>query len=700
MNPSLTPFFKPKGVAILGASSKPNKLSYGILENLLQYNYKGEVYPVNPNADQILGVKVYTQLSEVPDPVDLAVIVLPVGMILESMRDCAERGIKAVIIITGGFREVGGEGAEIERKTLEFARENGMRVIGPNCVGTMDMSSGLNTTFIKGMPRRGPIAFISQSGAVCGGVVDLVLESEIGFSHFASLGNEMDVSEADMIAYFGDDPDVRVIAVYLEGVQDGPRFIEEARRVSRIKPIVMLKAGRNNAGARAVSSHTGSLAGSYAAYQAVFDQTGVIEVETLAELFNVAWALGTQTLPQGKRVAIATNAGGAAALLADNLSANGAELAELTEDTQAGLRAKLNPSAQVANPVDMLGGAEPADYLWSLEQMMRDENVDVLAPVLVPQALVDPLGVAQAWAQAAAQTHKTMLTCLMGERSVREARAFLNRASVPVYQYPDQVGPVLRAMRKYDCNLHKPAYKVVEAKIAEKIAVRAVLDANARRQSLGEFETRKILEAYGITNVLGGLAANAQQAVAIAREVGFPVAIKIVSESLLHKTDAGGIVLNLTDAESLSLAFNQLLERIGSNFPQASIAGAMVEKMAPKGLELIVGMRRDPTFGPMMMFGMGGTLVEQLKDISFRIAPLSHEDIVEMVDATIAGKLLKGVRGSAQADLEAVKTAIAALSQLALDFPEIEEIEINPLVVYAQGQGALALDSRAVLRHA
>ena len=700
MNPSLTPFFKPKGVAILGASSKPNKLSYGILENLLQYNYKGEVYPVNPNADQILGVKVYPQLSQVPDPVDLAVIVLPVGMILESMRDCAERGIKAVIIITGGFREVGGEGAEIERKTLEFARENGMRVIGPNCVGTMDMSSGLNTTFIKGMPRRGPIAFISQSGAVCGGVVDLVLESEIGFSHFASLGNEMDVSEADMIAYFGDDPDVRVIAVYLEGVQDGPRFIEEARRVSRIKPIVMLKAGRNNAGARAVSSHTGSLAGSYAAYQAVFDQTGVIEVETLAELFNVAWALGTQTLPQGKRVAIATNAGGAAALLADNLSANGAELAELTEDTQAGLRAKLNPSAQVANPVDMLGGAEPADYLWSLEQMMRDENVDVLAPVLVPQALVDPLGVAQAWAQAAAQTHKTMLTCLMGERSVREARAFLNRASVPVYQYPDQVGPVLRAMRKYDCNLHKPAYKVVEAKIAEKIAVRAVLDANARRQSLGEFETRKILEAYGITNVLGGLAANAQQAVAIAREVGFPVAIKIVSESLLHKTDAGGIVLNLTDAESLSLAFNQLLERIGSNFPQASIAGAMVEKMAPKGLELIVGMRRDPTFGPMMMFGMGGTLVEQLKDISFRIAPLSHEDIVEMVDATIAGKLLKGVRGSAQADLEAVKTAISALSQLALDFPEIEEIEINPLVVYAQGQGALALDSRAVLRHA
>ncbi len=700
MNSSLTPFFKPQGVAILGASSKPNKLSYGILENLLKYNYQGGIYPVNPNAQEILGVKVYPELAQVPDPVDLAVIVLPVGMTLDTMQACAQRGIKAVIIITGGFREVGGEGAEIERKTLAFARKHGMRVIGPNCVGTMDMRSGLNTTFIKGMPPRGPIAFISQSGAVCGGVVDLILESEVGFSHFASLGNEMDVSDADMIAYFGDDPDVKVIAVYLEGVQNGARFIEEARRVSRIKPIVMLKAGRNNAGARAVSSHTGSLAGSYAAYQAVFSQTGVLEVETLAELFNVAWALGTQKLPEGKRVAIATNAGGAAALLADNLSANGAELAELSVDTQTRLRSKLNPSAQVANPVDMLGGAEPADYLWCLEQMMRDENVDVLAPVLVPQALVDPLGVAQAWAQAAGQTDKTMLTCLMGERSVRAARAFLNRTGVPVYQFPDQVGPVLRAMRAYGEYLRKPIYKPVEPKKADKNVVCTILKTNTGKAALGEFETRDLLEAYGIPNVPGGLAENAQQAVEIAEKVGFPVALKIVAEGVLHKSDAGGIILNLGDKVSVSAGFKQLLSRIREQFPEASITGAMVEKMAPKGLEVIVGMRRDPTFGPMMMFGMGGTLVEQLKDISFRVAPLSAEDINEMVDSTIAGKLLKGVRGSALADIEAVQAVIAALSQLSLDFPEIEEIEINPLVVYPQGQGALALDSRTVLRQA
>ncbi len=700
MNSSLTPFFKPKGVAILGASSKPNKLSYGILENLLKYHYQGGVYPVNPNATEILGAKVYPELAQVPDPVDLAVIVLPVGMILGSMAECADRGIKAVIIITGGFREVGGEGIEIERKTLEFAREHGIRVIGPNCVGTMDMRSGLNTTFIKGMPPSGPIAFVSQSGAVCGGVVDLILESEIGFSHFASLGNEMDVSEADMLAYFGDDPDVKVIAVYLEGVQEGSHFIQEARRVSRNKPIVMLKAGRNNAGARAVSSHTGSLAGSYAAYQAVFAQTGVIEVETLAELFNVAWALGTQSLPKGKRVAITTNAGGVAALLADNLSVNGAELAELSAGTQTRLRSKLNPSAQVANPVDMLGGAEPADYLWSLEQMMRDENVDVLAPVLVPQALVDPLGVAQAWAQAASQTEKTMLTCLMGERSVREARAFLNKAGVPVYQYPDQVGPVLRAMREYGEFLRKPIYMPVEPKKAGKNTVCSIIDTNIGKTALGEFETRDMLEAYGITNVPGGLATNAKEAAAIAERVGFPVALKIVAEGVLHKSDAGGIMLNLANAESVRQGFEQLHSHIQSQFPQVTITGAMVEKMAPKGVEVIVGMRRDPTFGPMMMFGMGGTLVEQLKDISFRVAPLSNEDIDEMINATIAGKLLKGLRGSARADIEAVQSAITALSQLALDFPEIEEIEINPLVVYADGEGALALDSRTVLRQA
>lgn len=355
LNSNLNPFFEAKGVAVLGASTNPQKLSYGIVENLIQYHYQGKVYPVNPHAKEILGLKSYANISEVPDPVDLAVIVLPVGLILKTIREVGERGIPAAVIITGGFKEVGAEGAEIEDATRELAKSYGMRIVGPNCVGTINVISGLDTTFIKGMPSQGPIAFISQSGAICGGVIDLLVDSGIGFSHFASLGNEMDVSEADMLEYFAEDPNVGVIAMYVEGIKDGPYFMEVARRVTPKKPVVFLKAGKNDAGAKAVSSHTGSMAGSYLAYKAALKQCGVVEVNTISELFDVAWALGTQPLPAGKRVAITTNAGGAAALMADSLADSGFELAALSPETQARLRTQLNPSAQVANPVDMLG---------------------------------------------------------------------------------------------------------------------------------------------------------------------------------------------------------------------------------------------------------------------------------------------------------------------------------------------------------
>lgn len=697
MSSSLNPFFKAKGVAILGASTKPNKLSYGILENLLKYHYEGGIYPVNPKADEILGVRVYPSVKFVPDPVDLAVIVLPAGMIMRSLQECAERGIKAIVIITGGFREIGAEGLALENEALEFARAHAMRIVGPNCVGTMDMSSGLNTTFIKGMPDQGPIAFISQSGAVCGGVVDLIIESHVGFSHFASLGNEMDVTETDMMEYFAEDQDVGVIAIYVEGIQDGPRFMEVARRVSRIKPIVLLKAGKSNAGARAVSSHTGSLAGSYTAYQAAFEQSGVIEVQTLSELFNVAWALGTQPLPKGNQVALTTNAGGAAALLADNLAFNGFELATISPQIQETLRSKLNPSAQVANPVDMLGQAEPADYLWSLSNMAQDTGIDVLVPILVPQALVDPYNVAQAWVDVAKKTNKTFLTCLMGERSVRDARALLNQSKVPVYQYPDQIGSVLKAMRTYGQIKAGKEFIPVQVIGVDKSGAYKVLNYSAAGLTLGEYESRQLLQAYGIPNVPGDLAVSEAEAVEIAEQVGYPVVLKIAAESVLHKSDAGGIRLNLGNEHDLRVAFNDLIDRMTKSQPGIKIYGAMVEKMAGKGQEVIIGMRRDATFGPMIMFGMGGVLVEQLKDISFKVAPLSEQDIYNMIDATIAGKLLRGYRGSIKSDIDAVAEAIGRLSQLALDFPAIEEIEVNPLVVYPEGQGVLSLDSRAIL---
>ena len=441
MPSSLTPFYNAKGVAVLGASTNPRKLSYGILENLLAHGYKGEVYPVNPNATEILGKKVYPSIAEVPDPVELAVVVLPVTMIMETIKTIGDRGVKAVVIITGGFKELGEEGAKVELAVKELARSYGMRVVGPNCVGTIDMRTGLDSTFIRGIPPAGPIAFISQSGAICGVVIDFIINSKIGFSHFASLGNEMDVTESDMLEYFAEDENAKVIAMYVEGIQDGPRFMEVARRVSRKKPIVFLKAGKNDAGAKAVSSHTGSLAGSYAAYQAALDQSGVIEVDTINQLFNVAWALGTQPLPAGKRVAMTTNAGGAAALAADSLAFNGFELAKIAPEIQAKLRTKLNPSAQVSNPVDMLGSVSPEDYLWSLSNLDEDDGVDVLLPILVPQALVDTLGVAKAWIEVSKKTKKTLLACLMGERSTLESEQALNLAGVPVYTFPDEPGP-------------------------------------------------------------------------------------------------------------------------------------------------------------------------------------------------------------------------------------------------------------------
>ena len=697
MPSSLTPFFDAKGVAILGASTNPKKLSYGILENLVSYGYKGEVYPVNPNATEILGRKAYASIADVPDPVELAVVVLPVTVIMETMREIGERGIKAVVIITGGFRELGEEGAKVELAVKELARSYGMRVVGPNCVGTIDVRTGLDSTFIKGLPQAGPIAFISQSGAICGGVIDLIINSRIGFSHFASLGNEMDVTETDMLEYFAEDENVNVIAMYVEGIQDGPRFMEVARRVSQKKPIVFLKAGKNDAGAKAVSSHTGSLAGSYAAYQAALSQAGVVEVETISQLFNVAWALGTQPLPAGKRVAITTNAGGAAALAADSLAFNGFELAKISPEIQQKLRTKLNPSAQVSNPVDMLGSVSPEDYIWSLGNLDADEGVDVLLPILVPQSLVDTLGVAKAWVEIGKQTNKTLLTCLMGERSTLESEQWLNMAGGPVFAYPDEAGRVLKGMQQYKQVLTKPPFNPIEAKNIDHNKMAAALALANGARAVGEYETRIMLEAYGIRNVPGDLAMDVDEALMIADKSGYPVVMKIVSEDILHKSDSGGIALNILNPEQLRVEYDAMLARIAQIEPSARIRGVMVEQMAPKGLEVIIGMRRDPTFGPLMMFGLGGTMVELLKDISFKVAPLTSEDIDEMIENTLAGKLLKGYRGSAKADMKAVKETIARLSQLSLDNPAISEIEINPLIVYPEGQGAISLDSRAIM---
>jgi acetate---CoA ligase (ADP-forming) len=547
MTSDLAPFFSPKGVAIIGASSDPTKLSHGILKNMTLYGYQGGIYPVNPKADQILGLTAYPDIMIVPDPLDLAVVVLPAPMTPAALRACGERGIKAVIIISGGFKEVGGSGIDLENECRQIAMSYQMRLIGPNCVGTVDLNTGLNTTFIKGMPAKGSIGFVSQSGAVCGGVVDLIADKGIGFSHFASLGNEMDVDETDVIAYFAEHPQVKVIAAYVEAIMNGERFVRVVGEVSRKKPVVLLKAGRTEAGAKAVSSHTGSLAGTYAAYQAAFKQAGVIEVQDIVSLFDVAWSLSCQPLPQGNRAVIFTNSGGPAALASDSLASMDFTLGEITPEKQRQLAEKLNPSAQVANPVDMLGGAEADEFEHCFQTLIDDPGMDVFLPMLVPQSLVNPAGIARVIVDNAQKTDKTVLACMVGEQSLAEARAILHANGVPMSVYPDVPGKVLGAMLAYRSWLEVPHSQPFGFSDVNLPAVAKQL-GRTETHALGEAETRPIMADYGFNLVPGSLVEDADAGVAASEALGYPVVVKIVSPQILHKSDLGGIALNLRSA--------------------------------------------------------------------------------------------------------------------------------------------------------
>lgn len=696
MQNSLKPFFDSSGVAIIGASKKPNKLSFGVVKNLTLYGFKGAIYPVNPKEDEILGLPCYPDILSVPDPVDLAVIILPASTILPIVQDCHQRGIKAITVISGGFKELGPEGEELEKKLVAFVQENNLRMVGPNCVGTMSLHTGLNTTFISGVPDTGGIGFLSQSGAVLGGVVDYVKDKGIGFSHFLSLGNEADVTETDMIDYLGDDPHTKVITAYVEQIQDGQKFISVAKKVTRKKPIVLLKAGRTSAGARAVSSHTGSLAGSHAAYQAAFQQSGVVEVQAVNDLFDVSQALALQNLPRGNRVAILTNSGGPAALLSDSLANNGFSIADLSPDTMSELRKVLNPSAQVANPVDMLGGAEPHEYDRAMQLLIDDLNVDVVVPILVPQALVNPVEVAEVIANNSERTMKTVIACFMGDSLVLQPRKLLHSRNVPMVVFPESVGSILGAMKTYADWLNTNVEDPRKFDAANKEFVQELISVGNENKTLGEASTRVLFQAYDIPVVKGDIAIDAESAAVAAEKIGFPVVMKINSPDILHKSDFGGIRLGLGSKDEVKKTFLEMNATILQKKPEARLEGVLIEEMAPKGNEVIIGMKRDPGFGPMIMFGFGGIFVELFKDVSFRIAPLTTNDAREMVLSTKAGKLLQGYRGERAKDIDAIVDVILKLSQIAIDFREIEEIEINPLLVLEKG--VLALDGRAILK--
>jgi acetyl coenzyme A synthetase (ADP forming)-like protein len=696
----LKAFFEPASVAVIGASTNPTKLGHAVVKNLVDGGFSkvGKVYPVNPGAEEILGLKTYASVLDIPEPVELAVIVIPYQHVPEALRTCGEKGILAVVVITAGFRESGMEGLERERELTAIGKEFGIRIIGPNCLGVIDTFTPLNASFAAGSPPSGPMAFTSQSGALGTAILDWAQAGHLGLSKFVSLGNKADVSELDLLDAWENDPKTKVILMYIEELSNGQKFIEIAKRVSKIKPIVAIKSGVTASGARAVSSHTGSLAGSEQAYEAAFNQAGVIRAASMEALFDQALAFGYQPPLKGRRIAIVTNAGGPGILATDALEHAGLTLSRFEVDTLHCLESELPSAASAANPVDVLGDARADRYAYALKQVTADPNVDGIVVILTPQAMTEIDETAQAIVEVAKDTQKPILTCFMGSARVTSGIDLLFKQGIPNYPFPERAASALKAMAEYQDirKREEPQYSSFEvdkntvAELFEKIR-------SEGRLSIGDFEARAVLDAYGMAIPRSEIAATPDDAVRIANEIGFPIVLKIASPDILHKTDMGGVRVGLSSAQEVRDAFELMVYRANRYLPEARVLGCLVQEMAPAGLEILIGMNRDPQFGPLVTFGLGGIYVETLKDVTFRIAPFSRKEATQMLTEIRTHALLDGVRGNPPADKEVIIDTLLRIGQLVQDFPEITELDINPLIVYEEGQGGIAIDMRLIL---
>ncbi len=736
LEPNLRSFFSPRGVAVIGASATPGKLGYGVLDNLLKHGYRGGVYPVNPRTEYILGCRCYPDIASVPDPVDLAVIIIPAPAVPDVLRACARRGIHAATILSGGFAESGQAGAELQSEIIAIARESWMRFIGPNCVGVLDAHSGLNATFIEQMPEPGSIALFSQSGAVGGALIDWARGQHIGLSHFSSLGNAADVNETDMLLALADDPHTAVITAYIEGIRDGVAFMDAAKRITRNKPVIALKVGGTKAGARAVASHTASLAGADAVYKTAFTQSGVIQAQSTEDLFGIALGLAFQPPPQGDRIAIITNAGGPAAIAADALERNGLILPEPDEITHAALRTAFGPAPQLFNPIDLLGAASTQEFETAARILLASDRCDAILAVLVPNTANDPAGIADGLARAGAGSNKPIYACYMGDVSVRAGRERLHQHRIPSYAFPENAARALSAARKWQRWLDTPPRQPELPKSLPQ-TVRQGLDRYlaSDRTALGEAELYPLLDALNFPIPPFTLARSQVEAVSFADQVGYPVVLKIASPDILHKSDVNGVRLHLNTPADVFAATDDLLNQMQVTLPEAKLSGVatahppptsprnqgeafnlpsvdggiegggngwepgvLVQKMAEPGTEVIVGMRRDPSFGPMLMFGGGGIYVEALKDVAFRIAPCTRADARDIIDETVAGRLLTHPRGGEPGDVESLLDLMLKVAVLALTAPELNEFELNPVLVHPVGHGVTAVDARAILQ--
>ncbi len=690
----------PKTVAVIGASRTPGKVGHAILSNLIKGGFRGTILPVNPTTHEMMGLPCYADPGAAGVEVDLSIIVVPPKAVLDAIRRSAAAGVKAVAVITAGFKEVGEDGARLEHEMAALCRDKGLRLLGPNCLGLINTENRMNASFAVQTPKPGRISVISQSGALCTAILDWSMGRGVGLAKLISIGNKADLSEIDLLAALAEDEQTRVIACYLESITAGDEFIRVAESVASVKPVVILKAGTTAAGGKAASSHTGSLAGADIAYGAAFRRAGVVRADDFESLFDYAMALAMQPLPKGDNVAVITNAGGPGIMAADAIETRGLKVQPLHHEISSSLKEKLPAAASVGNPIDVLGDADPDRYAIALDAALDDTSVDGIVVILTPQAMSKPAETARAVIQRIRGT-KPVLAAFMGGADVLPARDEFVAANLPDYPAPERAVAALKAMCDYAAWRRRPP-RVVTRFPVNRRRVERVLSRMARsgRFEVGEADAKEILRAYDFNVPPGQIARDAEEAVAVADRVGYPVAMKIVSPDIIHKSDFGGVRLGLSNAGQVLDAFDLMMVRIARRAPEAKLTGVYIERMCKPGREVILGMHRDPQFGPMLMFGLGGIFVEVMKDVSFHLAPITQEEAMEMLMGTRSYALLKGARGQGAVDLGGIAGALQRISQLATDFPRIVEMDINPFIVGEVGTQPVVADARLTLAEA
>jgi acetyltransferase len=697
----LDKIFNPKSVAVIGASDEEGSVGYALMKNFLDSGFEGEVYPVNIRKKEILGLKAYQTVEQITKTVDLAVIATPAKTVPDVLEQCGRAGIKGIIIISAGFKEVGPEGKALEDKLVEIKRKYGLRIIGPNCLGVIRPSINLNATFINRMPKPGNIAFISQSGALGAAILDWAIHENIGFSNFVSVGSMIDVDFGDLIDYFGTDPKTRSILMYIEGITDARKFISAARHFARTKPIIVVKAGKFIESAKAAASHTGSLTGEDDIYDAAFKRAGIVRVEEIADLFNCAEVLGLQPLPKGPNLAIITNAGGPGVMAADALISRGGKLAKLSPQTMETLNNILPPYWNKGNPIDILGDAKADRYQAVLEACLEDENVDGVLIIYTAQAVAEPSEIAKAIVEVCKSDrhrNKIVLTSFMGYKAVEEANRILNENGIPTYSTPEQAVKTYLYMYHYKRNLEllyeTPEELPVDISPPKRpilIAMRNAVMEN--RVMLTEAEAKNLLEYYGLPVVKTYVAKTAEEAVQISSKIGYPVVLKILSPQITHKTEAGGVALNLNDETEVREAFERIIKNAKAYSPEAEILGVTVQPMIKNnGYEVIIGSKKDPIFGPVILFGMGGIGAELFKDYAIGLPPLNQTLARRLMEETKVYQLLKGYRNMPPANIKLLEEILVRFSQMIMDFPQIMEVDINPLLI--NDKEAHILDAR------